>query len=84
MVNDIQNQYGGEVTPKVIVNRFSRSLFGTGLSASEVKELLGESLAGYVSAEDRLLREAIDRGIPTTDIKARNAFVSDIAKIVGY
>ena len=84
MMLDLAAQYGGEVNAKVIVNKYSRSLFGTGLSAGEVKDMLGDGLAGYVSADDRLVREAIDRGIPATDIKGRNAFVSDIAKIVGY
>ena len=81
---DLAAQYGGDVNARVIVNKYSRSLFGTGLSAGEVKDMLGDGLAGYVAADDRLVREAIDRGIPTTDIKGRNAFVSDIAKIVGY
>ena len=84
LLADIATQYGGEVTPKVIVNKYSRSLFGTGLSATEVKELLGDGLAGYVSADDRLLREAIDRGVPTTEVKARNAFAADISKIMGF
>jgi pilus assembly protein CpaE len=84
MMLDLASQYGGEVNARVIVNKYSRSLFGTGLSVSEVKDLLGDGLAGYVQADDRLLREAIDRGVPTTDIKARNGFASDVAKIVGY
>lgn len=84
MVNDIVAQYAGEVRPKVIVNKHSRSIFGTGLSNSEVKELIGSDLAGYVSADERLVREAIDRGIPVTDIKSRSSFISDLSKIVGY
>ena len=84
MVNDIVTQYGGEVVAKVIVNKHRRSLFGTGLSNSEVKELIGSDLAGYVSADERLVREAIDRGVPVTDIKARSSFLSDLSSIVGY
>ena len=84
MAQDIASQYAGEVDPKVIINKYSRALFGSGLSAGDVKGLLGGRLAGYVSAEDSLLKEAIDRGVPVTDIKARNAFVADIAKILGY
>jgi len=84
MVNDLIAQFGELVKPKVVVNKYSRSLFGTGISASEVKDLLGDVLVGQVSAEERLLRESIDRGVPTTEIKARNNFVSDLSKILGY
>ena len=84
MAQDIAAHYAGEVDPKVIIKKYSRALFGSGLSVSDVRGLLGERLAGYVSAEDSLLKEAIDRGIPVTDIKPRNAFVADIAKILGY
>lgn len=84
MVDDFTAQYGDLVKARVVVNKFSRSFFGTGISQSEVTGLLGPSLAGYIAADDRLVREAIDRGIPTTDIKPRNGFVSDLAKILGY
>jgi Flp pilus assembly CpaE family ATPase len=84
MVNDLTAQFGELVKPKVIVNKYSRSLFGTGISSSEVKDLLGDVLVGQISAEERLLRESIDRGVPTTEIKARNGFVSDLSNILGY
>lgn len=84
MVNDLTGQFGELVKPKVVVNKYSRTLFGTGISASEVKELLGDVLAGQISADERLVREAIDRGVPTTDIKPRNSFVSDLSKVLGY
>ena len=83
MINDIAEQYGGEVKPKAIVNKYNRSLFGSGLTTSEVKALLNEYLAGYVSANDNLVREAIDRGVPTTTIKARNGLVTELGKILG-
>lgn len=84
MITDLTERFGGEVTPKAIVNRYSRSLFGSGLSTNEVKELLGDTLAGYIAAEDKLVREAIDRGVPTTEIKSRNSLVTDLGKILGY
>lgn len=84
MVNDLTGQFGELVKPKVIVNKFNRTFFGTGISTSEIKELLGDVLAGHISADDRLLRESIDRGVPTTDIKPRNSFVTELSKILGY
>ena len=58
-------------------------LFGASLSANEVKELLRHSLAGFVGADEKLVREAIDRGVPTTAIKTRNSLVTDLARIIG-
>ena len=84
MVNDLGSQFGELVKPKVVVNKYSRSMFGTGISGSEIKQLLGDVLAGQISADDRLVREAIDRGVPTTDIKPRNSLVTDLSKILGY
>ena len=83
MINDIIEHFGGDVVPKAIVNKHSRSLFGSGLSTSESKELLREYLAGYVSSDEKLVREAIDRGLATTDLKSRNSLVTDIEKILG-
>jgi pilus assembly protein CpaE len=75
-------RFGGEVTPRVIVNNYRRSLLGSSISMHEVKEILRGSFAGTVSAEEKLVREAINRGIPTTAIKARNAVMTDLAKIL--
>ena len=83
MVTDITDHYAGEVIPKVIINKYETSFFAGHLSTSEAKELLGPSLAGYVTLESKLVREAIDRGVPTTAIKARNKIITDLVKIIG-
>lgn len=83
MVNDLTAFYDGEVKPKVIVNKYAKSIFAARLSANEAKDLLRESLAGFVSAEDKLVREANDRGVPTTDIKRRNSVITGLEKIIG-
>ena len=83
IVDDIAAHYEGEVVPKVIVNKYNKSFFAGRLSANEAKTLLRDSLAGLVRSETSLLREAIDRGIPTTDIKKKNGIVVDLAKIIG-
>jgi pilus assembly protein CpaE len=82
LVAELIERFDGEVKPKVIVNKYGRTIFGSGISSHEVKEILRNSLAGFVAADGKLVREAIDRGVPTTSIKARNAIVSDLAKIL--
>ena len=84
MVTDLAAHFAGDVNPKVIVNKYEKSFFAGHLSSSEAKDLLGPSLAGYVAMESKLVREAIDRGIPTTQIKARNKIITDLAKIIGH
>lgn len=79
---DIAERFGSEVTPKVVVNKYRRNLLGSSISMHEVKEILRGSFAGTVGEEAKLVREAIDRGIPTTAIKPRNAVMTDLAKIL--
>jgi pilus assembly protein CpaE len=82
LVTEIVDRFEGEVEPKVIVNKYKRALFGSGISQHEVNEILRTSFAGYVSANPRLMREAIDRGVPTTSIARRNGIVRDLRKIL--
>ena len=83
MIDEISKQFGGEVMARAIVNKYHKPLFSTGLSATEVKKVFGADLAGYVNANDSLVREAIDRGVPTTAIKSRNSIMADIRTILG-
>ena len=83
MIDEISKQFGGEVMARAIVNKYYKPLFSTGLSATEVKKVFGADLAGYVNANDALVREAIDRGVPTTAIKSRNSVITDIRTILG-
>jgi pilus assembly protein CpaE len=72
-----------DVKPKVIVNRFEQQLlFGTGLRRVDVERALDGFLAGTVSNNYKLVREAIDRGLPLEDIKAGSNVSSDLKKIV--
>ena len=84
MIDDLAARHGPDLKVRVIVNKYSHSFFGKVIPAVAVRDLLGDKVAGFVISDDRLVREAIDRGLPATDIKARNLFVSDIAKILGY
>ncbi len=83
LVNQIVETYGAETKPRVIVNKYARSFFGSNLSSTEAKELLGPYLAGFINADDKLVSEAINRGVLTTDIKPSNKIFSSISKIVG-
>jgi pilus assembly protein CpaE len=83
LTSDIAGRFGDEVTPKVIVNKYGRTFFGTGLSMHEVKEVLGASFAGSIAEDSKLVREAINRGIPTTELKKKNAVITGLTRILG-
>ncbi|MEJ1159511.1 AAA family ATPase [Prosthecomicrobium sp. N25] len=78
----IRERLGDEATPKAIVNRYESRMFGTGLRKSDIEAALGTMLAGVVSNNYRLVREAIDRGVPLHEIKASNNVLADMRKIL--
>ncbi|HEV2559517.1 MAG TPA: response regulator receiver protein [Microvirga sp.] len=72
-----------DVRPRVIVNRFEQQmLFGTGLRRADVERALEGFLEGTVSNNYKLVREAIDRGLPLDDIKAGSNVSTDLRKII--
>ena len=72
-----------DVRPRVIVNRFEQQLlFGTGLRRNDVERALEGFLEGTVSNNYKLVREAIDRGLPLDDIKAGSNVSTDLRKII--
>jgi pilus assembly protein CpaE len=70
------------VRPRVIVNKYVRRFLRTGISNTEIKEVLKDSFAGHVRANPALAREAIDRGVPMNRVKRRNKVVKDLGRIV--
>lgn len=83
MSTSLAQRFGEDLKPKVIVNRFEQqSLFGTGLRRTDVERALDGVLAGVVSNNYRLVREAIDRGVPLEEIKPGNNVTADLKKIV--
>jgi pilus assembly protein CpaE len=70
------------VAAQVILNKHVRRFLRTGVSHNEVKEVLGTAFAGHVASKPSLAREAMDRGVPMSQIKRRNKVVKDLGRIV--
>lgn len=68
--------------PQVIINRFEQRMFGAGLRRSDVEQALGEDFAATIPNDYRLVREAIDRGVPLDEVKAGNKITSELRKLV--
>ncbi|MBX9841926.1 MAG: AAA family ATPase [Xanthobacteraceae bacterium] len=72
LVGAIRERLGDGPKPQVIVNRFEQRMFDAGLKKSDLEQALGPDLAGTVPNNYRLVREAIDRGVPLEEVKPGN------------
>jgi pilus assembly protein CpaE len=68
--------------PLVIVNRFQQRLFSPGLRRADIKLALGEFFGGTIPCNHRLVREAIDRGVPLEEVKRRNNIAAAVNKLI--
>jgi pilus assembly protein CpaE len=57
-------------------------MFVPGLSQSDIEGALGNAFAGTLPNNFRVVREAIDRGIPLEEVKPGNNVVLALKKLV--
>ncbi len=82
LVEAIRERLGDGPHPQVIVNRFEQHVFGPGLRHNDIDQALGEDFAGAVPNDYRLVREAIDRGVPLSEVKANNRITAQLKKLI--
>ena len=82
LIQAIYETAGKEVKPSVIVNRFEQKTFDNGIKLADVQEILGEHFVGGIANNYRLVREAVDRGVPLHEIDPNANVVNDLKKIV--
>ncbi len=82
LVDAIGERLGDSPKPKVIVNRFEQRMFDTGLRRSDIEHALGPAFLGTVPNNYRLVREAIDRGVPLDEIKPGNNISGSLKKLI--
>ncbi|MCB1381813.1 MAG: response regulator [Notoacmeibacter sp.] len=82
LIKAIYETAGKEVKPQVIVNRFEQRMFENGIKQADVEEILGEHFAGGISNNYRLVREAVDRGVPLQEIDAEANVIKDLKRII--
>jgi|GEM_PF-214123 len=78
----IRERLGEGPSTQVIVNRFEQSVFAPGLRRADIEKAFGNALAGVVPNNYRLVREAIDRGIPLEEVKAGNNVTAQLKKLI--
>jgi pilus assembly protein CpaE len=82
LIQAVYETAGKEVKPNVIVNRFEQKMFDNGIKQADVQEILGEHFVGGISNNYRLVREAVDRGVPLHEIDPNANVVNDLKKII--
>ncbi|AMN38863.1 AAA family ATPase [Rhodoplanes sp. Z2-YC6860] len=82
LVGAIRERLGDGPQPQVIVNRFEQRMFEAGLKKSDVEQALGDDFAGTVPNNYRLVREAIDRGVPIDEVKPGNNISVQLKKLM--
>jgi pilus assembly protein CpaE len=82
LIQAVYETVGREVKPNVIVNRFEQRMFDTGIKQADVQEILGDHFVGGISNNYRLVREAVDRGVPLHEIDPNANVVNDLKRII--
>ncbi len=68
--------------PQVIINRFEQRMFAPGLKRSDIEQALGDDFAAAIPNNYRLVREAIDRGVPLEEVKRGNNITHELRKLM--
>lgn len=82
LIQAVYDTAGKEVKPIVIVNRFEQRMFESGIKQADVENILGEHFGGGISNNYRLVREAVDRGVPLQEIDPDANVIQDLKRII--
>jgi pilus assembly protein CpaE len=82
LVGAIRERLGDSPKPQVIVNRFEQRMFDPGVKKGDIEQALGSDFAGTVPNNYRLVREAIDRGVPLDEVKPGNNITAQLRKLM--
>jgi pilus assembly protein CpaE len=82
LVAAIRERLGEQPQPQVIVNRFEQRLFSSGLKRADIKQALGEDFVAAIPNNYRIVREAIDRGVPLEEVKPGNQITIELKKLI--
>jgi pilus assembly protein CpaE len=82
LVEAIRERLGDGPKPQVIINRFEQRLFSSGLRRSDVEQAIGDAFSACIPNHYGLVREAIDRGVPLDEVRARNPITAQLKKLI--
>jgi pilus assembly protein CpaE len=82
LLSAIGERLGEGCRPQVLVNRFEQRVFTPTLKLSDIEKALGAAFGGVIPNNYRVVREAIDRGVPLDEVKPGNNVIAALKKIV--
>src|SRR4051794_22886366 len=82
LIQAIYETAGKEVKPNVIINRYEHKGQQNGVREADLTEILGDHFVGGVSNNYKLVRQAVDRGVPLQEIDPNANVVNDLKKII--
>src|SRR5436305_13813099 len=82
LVAAIRERLGDGPQPRVVVNRFEQRMFDSGLKKADIEQALGADFAGTIPNNYRVVREAIDRGVPLDEVKPGNNITAQLKKML--
>jgi pilus assembly protein CpaE len=82
LVGAIRERMADGPQPQVIINRFEQRMFTPGLKKNDLEQALGKDFAGAIPNNYRLVREAIDRGVPLEEVKPGNTITQELRKLI--
>ena len=82
LLSAIRERLGESSNPQVLVNRFEQRMFTPGLRRADIEKALGSAFGGAIPNNYRIVREAIDRGIPLEEVKPGNNVSVAMKKLI--
>lgn len=82
LIKGIAAETSGEVSPQVIVNRYSDNGSKNGVQRSDMEQVLGDAFAGTISNNYQMVCRAIDTGVPLHEIDANAQLIEDLRSVV--
>ncbi|MGE0611574.1 MAG: CpaE family protein [Hyphomicrobiales bacterium] len=85
LIDAVKSRCGDDLHASVLVNRCRKRMFGGGVNAlrqSDAEQMLGPRLGGFIAEDYRLVREAIDRGVPLSEVRKGNAVEKDLGAAI--
>ncbi|MCI2400421.1 hypothetical protein [Aliiroseovarius subalbicans] len=78
----IKSLKGEDFAVQILINKQRRSLFGNRISQRKLVGLFGDTPLAFISRDDNLIEESLDRGILPREISSRSRFLKDLTKYV--
>ncbi len=82
MLDAISAKVVNEARVSVIVNKYREKMFGAGLKKSDAEQMLRDWLAGFIPDSADLAQEAINRGVPISEINRGSKLEKALERIL--